>query len=89
MSDHAIARLEIVPSHPISRGRGGAVVMARTPSATPHYVRLVAANGTTLAHSETYSTRSNARRAARDWLRIMRDITHGPRPWARIQEVTQ
>ena len=44
------------------------------PSARPHYLRLVAANGQILAHSETYSTRANARRAARAWRFAMYDV---------------
>ena len=44
------------------------------PSARPHYLRLVAANGQVLAHSETYSTRANARRAARAWRFAMYDV---------------
>ena len=39
----------------------------RKPSARPHYLRLVAANGQVLAHSENYSTRQNARRAIGAW----------------------
>lgn len=40
-----------------------------------HYLRFVAANGQTLGISETYSTLSNARRAATDWYDAMNDIT--------------
>ena len=44
------------------------------PSARPHYLRLVAANGQVLAHSETYSTRANARRAVESWLDAMSEV---------------
>ena len=37
------------------------------PSARPHYLRLVAANGQVLATSETYANLSNARRAVKAW----------------------
>ena len=40
---------------------------ARPLSKRPHYLRLVAANGQVLAHSENYSTRQNARRAVGAW----------------------
>ena len=40
-----------------------------------HYLRFVAANGQTLGVSETYSTLSNARRAATDWYDAMNQIT--------------
>ena len=40
-----------------------------------HYLRFVAANGQTLGVSETYSTLSNARRAATDWYDAMNEIT--------------
>lgn len=41
----------------------------------PHYLRLVAANGAILMHSEAYSTRSNARRAAQAVAAAMCDAT--------------
>ena len=44
------------------------------PSARPHYLRLVAANGQILAHSETYSTRANARRGAKALRFFMYDV---------------
>ena len=44
------------------------------PSARPHYLRLVAANGQVLAHSETYASRSNARRAAKALRFFMYDV---------------
>ena len=44
------------------------------PSARPHYLRLVAANGQVLAHSETYSTRANARRGAKALRFFMYDV---------------
>ena len=44
------------------------------PSARPHYLRLVAANGQVLAHSETYASRSNARRAAKTLRFFMYDV---------------
>ena len=40
-----------------------------------HYLRFVAANGETLGVSETYSSLSNARRAATDWYDAMNEIT--------------
>jgi hypothetical protein len=36
-------------------------------SLRPHYLRLVAGNGRTLAHSETYANLTNARRAVEGW----------------------
>lgn len=34
------------------------------PSGSQYYVRVVASNGATLAHSETYTTKQNARNCA-------------------------
>ena len=59
---------------PCTRHRPGGCPRDRKPSARPHYLRLVAANGQVLAHSETYSTRANARRAARAWRFAMYDV---------------
>ena len=47
---------------------------AAPPSQRPHYLRLVAANGQVLAHSENYSSRSNARRAAKALRFFMYDV---------------
>ena len=44
------------------------------PSARPHYLRLVAANGQVLAHSENYSTRQNARRAVKAWAEAFESV---------------
>lgn len=44
------------------------------PSARPHYLRLVSANGQVLAHSETYSTRANARRAVKAWTQAFAEV---------------
>lgn len=58
------ARIEIVPADVPGGGWAD----------SPHYLRLVASNGLTLAHSENYSSRSKARRAAQSWIRAMDDI---------------
>ena len=71
MSRHA--RIELRPADLGWFDRGGELA-ALKPSARPHYLRLVAANGQVLAHSETYSTRANARRAARAWRFAMYDV---------------
>ena len=64
MSRHA--RIELRPAEVTSpEGLLGAIFLK--PSARPHYLRLVAANGQVLAHSENYSTRQNARRAVKAW----------------------
>ena len=47
------------------------------PSARPHYLRLVAANGQVLAHSEAYASRSKARRAVTTWIRAFGEVWHG------------
>ena len=80
MSRHA--RIELRESTPNCWGtigghctrHGSSCPRDRRPSARPHYLRLVAANGQVLAHSETYSTRANARRAARAWRFAMYDV---------------
>ena len=76
MSRHA--RIELRPADLGWFDRGGELA-ALKPSARPHYLRLVAANGQVLATSETYSTRANARRAARAWRFAMYDViaVHG------------
>lgn len=51
------ARIELVEDHQADP--------ARYPSARPHHLRVVAANGETVITSEGYATRSAARRAAR------------------------
>jgi len=58
------------------------------PSARPHFLRLVAANGETLAHSENYSTRANARRASLAWVAAFRDVLAAPAT-ERVNEVTR
>lgn len=45
------------------------------PSKRPHYLTLVSSNGETLATSELYATRGNARRAAEDWLAAFRAVS--------------
>ena len=63
------ARIEIVPAtyrdswNKVDRPQGA----DRPPAKRPHYLRLVAANGETLAHSETFTTRQNARRGVKAW----------------------
>ena len=59
---------------PCNRHRPGGCPRDRKPSARPHYLRLVAANGQILAHSETYSTRANARRGAKELRFFMYDV---------------
>ena len=59
---------------PCNRHRPGGCPRDRKPSARPHYLRLVAANGQVLAHSETYASRSNARRAAKALRFFMYDV---------------
>ena len=81
MSRHA--RIELHPvkltcyslttGGPCTRHRPGGCP-DRKPSARPHYLRLVAANGQVLAHSETYASRSNARRAAKALRFFMYDV---------------
>lgn len=61
------ARIEIVPT---AVGREDGEVFAFD----PHYLRLIASNGLTLAHSENYSSRSKARRATTSWLRAFDDV---------------
>ena len=71
MSRHA--HIELRPADLGWFDRGGELAALKQ-SARPHYLRLVAANGQVLAHSETYSTRANARRAARAWRFAMYDV---------------
>ena len=49
-------------------------VQGSTKATQPHYLRLVAANGETLAHSEPYANRQNARRGADAWLAAFGDV---------------
>lgn len=82
MSRHA--RIELHPvkltcyslttGGPCTRHRPGGCPRDRKPSARPHYLRLVAANGQVLAHSETYSTRANARRAVKAWTQAFAEV---------------
>ena len=66
------ARIEIRPVHPNSvLGEG------RSPALRPHYLVLIAANGETLATSETYANRQNARRGVKAWLEAMSVVTEG------------
>ena len=71
MSRHA--RIELRPADLGWYDRGGELA-ALKPSARPHYLRLVAANGQVLAHSETYSTRANARRAVKAWTQAFAEV---------------
>ena len=71
MSRHA--RIELRPADLGWFDRGGELA-ALKPSARPHYLRLVAANGQVLATSETYSTCANARRAAKGLRFFMYDV---------------
>ena len=71
MSRHARIELRVADLGWFDRG---GELAALKPSARPHYLRLVAANGQVLANSETYSTRANARRAARAWRFAMYDV---------------
>lgn len=59
---------------------------SRPPSERPHHLRLIASNGTVLAHSGPYPTRAQARRAAHSWIRAMEDITHQPDLSSAIRE---
>lgn len=43
----------------------------------PHYLRLRASNSLTLAHSETYSSKSKARRGVKAWLDAMTQVVFG------------
>ena len=65
---------------PCTRHRPGGCPRDRKPSARPHYLRLVAANGQVLAHSETYSTRANAKRAAWAWRDAFREVVNISHP---------
>ena len=58
------ARIEI---HPVD-------IIDLPPSQRPHYLRLVAANGETLAHSEAYASRSKARRGVSAWLKAFGEV---------------
>ena len=83
------ARIEIVPSPVVYIDEDGNEWPQLTPSTTPHFLRLVSANGATLAHSENYATRFNARRAAVSWLRAMDDVlsqAYGGEEWVREVE---
>ena len=71
MSRHARIELRVADLGWFDRG---GELAALKPSARPHYLRLVAANGQVLAHSETYSTRANARRAVESWLDAMSEV---------------
>lgn len=77
MSRHA--RIQLRPADLGWFDRGGELA-ALKPSARPHYLRLVAANGQVLAHSETYSTRANAKRAAWAWREAFREVVNISRP---------
>ena len=55
--------------------------------APTYFLRLVASNGGILARSETYSSKSNARRAAQSWIDAMEDITHEPDLSVAVREV--
>lgn len=80
------ARIELVMCEPnVYVDEDGVGWVQTTPSQTPHFLRLRAANGVILAHSEVYSTRSNARRAAGAWLDAMWDVTNSPAP---VREVS-
>lgn len=59
-----------------------------SPSAWPHFLRLVAANGRILAHSENYATRASARRAASTWVRAFRDVAEAPES-EQVREVSE
>lgn len=85
------ARIELVPSS-FDRGAPGD---GRTKSERPHYVQVVAGNGSVLAASlKPYSTKGNARRAAvalaqafREILRVeSAGVTWPPQP-IKIKEV--
>lgn len=53
----------------------------------PHFLRLVASNGATLAHSQAYSTKANALRATDSWLDAMEAIIDPGTGEASIYEV--
>ena len=82
MSRHA--RIELHPvkltcyslttGGPCTRHRPGGCPRDRKQSARPHYLRLVAANGQVLAHSEAYASRSSARRGAKALRFFMYDV---------------
>jgi hypothetical protein len=44
------------------------------PSSIPHHLRLIAANGLTLGHSEDYTNLDAARRAVDAWERAVLDV---------------
>lgn len=77
------ARIELVPAT-VSVN----TTLLLAPSQRPHFLRLVAANGETLAHTENYSTRSNARRASLAWVAAFRDVLAAPAT-ERVNEVTR
>lgn len=73
------ARIELVPADVVGGGW----------ASSPHFLRLVAANGVVLAASEWYASRAAARRSARSWIRAMEDITHEPDMTKAVREVEQ
>ena len=77
MSRHARIELRVADLGWFDRG---GELAALKPSARPHYLRLVAANGQVLAHSETYSTRANAKRAAWAWRDAFREVVNISHP---------
>lgn len=58
-------RIDIVAPTRVISDSNGTRVQPSTCDRHPHYLRLVGGNGEILMNSEDYSTRSNARRAAR------------------------
>lgn len=59
------------------------------PSKRPHYLRLVAANGEILAHSENYASRRNARRAVSAWREAFFQVGGGDDPDCRPVPVVE
>jgi hypothetical protein len=76
------ARIELAPAEPSPSD------LELKPSARPHFLRLVAANGEILAHSENYSSRANARRASGAWVQAFRDVLATPAT-ERVTEVSK
>ena len=70
MSRHAT--IQVRPQTPVTEFDWS--VYRDRPSEWPHYLRLVAANGQVLAHSENYANRRNARRAVKAWAEAFDDL---------------
>lgn len=77
MSSRRLARIEVPEGRAFTPGDE----VPPVPSARPHFYRIVASNGETLLHSETYTNRAEAFRAVGDfWEAIYQMIDAGLAP---------